>query len=275
MADVTARWAGAQDATAGSTYKIEYTLNNVDWILHAASQAATSPYAPVVNSLASSLQYGETSIILTNGTNFGTSGYAYVGSSLVQWTGKNVNVLTGVTWHSGTGTYPVNTTVTVAHESSLVTGVSIDLGVMLWRITHINASGLVSFPAYFWYFVPPISSSDCCVVITRIQSDLGSNPRVGVEVSAYLEYDTSFSFLAGGHLDRRQGSSTIQETNAFGVTFHQCIKSNFREDIEGGDSSYIFILDSGDENSLTLRVNTIPDQNWTLLSSIATEVVYE
>lgn len=275
MADVTARWAGAQDATAGSTYKVEYTLNNVDWILHAADQAATAPYTPVTSSLANSSQYGAISITLVDGTNFGTSGYAYVGSALVQWTGKNINVLTGVTWHSGAGTYSASTPVIIAHESSLVTGVLIELGVMLWRITHTNAAGLVSFPAYFWYFVPPVSPSDCCVVITRIQSDLGFSPRVGVNVTAYLEDDISFAHLAGGHLDKGQGASTTQETNAFGITFHQCIISNSREDIGGGDSPYIFILDSGTENSLTLRVDTIPAQHWVLLSQIATEVVYE
>jgi hypothetical protein len=275
MADITARWAGAQDASSGSVYKIEYTLNNVDWVAITPNQAATAPYTPVIGELASSASYGDLLINLLDGSSFASSGYAYIGNALIKWSGKSTNQLTGVVWHSGAGAYQSGSRVIVAHESYTATDITIDLNVMLWRITHINSDGLISAPAYIWYFSPPVAPSNCCVVITRIQSDLGFVPRSGIGVQAYLEYDISFANLAGGHLDAQSSADKTQTTNAFGVTFHKCIKNSEREDVGSGDSPYIFILDSGSAQALKLRVNNIPNQNWVFLSQIATEVIYD
>lgn len=272
MADVTARWAGAADAASGSTYKVEYSLNNVDWTVAAATQAATSPYAPVVGALSGNHSYGATSIILVDGATFGTSGYAYIDDALVQWTGKSTNTLTGVTWHSGSGTYATGSAVTVAHESYAATGLTIGLNVVLWRITHTNAAGLVSAPAYLWYYSPPApASSRHCVVISNIGTDLGMEARSGLGVTANLAADTEFSDIAGIHLDKGQSAAKTQTTNAFGVTFHQCWKSGTRSPVGGGtDAAYTFVLDSASADKLTVTVDTVPDQDWVLLSQIAT-----
>jgi len=269
MADVTARWAGAADAASGSTYKIEYTLDNTNWTVAAATQAATAPYAPVAGELAGNTTYGATSILLTDGASFGTSGYAYIDDALVQWTGKSTNTLTGVVWHSGSGTYLTGSTVMVAHESYAATGLTVALGAVLWRITHTNAAGLVSAPAYLWYFMPAApATSKHCVVITNIATDLGFEPRSGVGVQAYLATDRSFGTPGGAHLDAGQSASKTQTTNAFGLTFHQCVRSAAREDLDGGDAAYTFVLDSGQTGSLTVSA-AIPDQDWVLLSQIA------
>lgn len=272
MADVTARWAGAADAASGSTYKVEYSLNNVDWTVAAANQAATSPYAPVSNTLDGNHSYGATSIVLVDGGSFGTSGYAYLDDALIQWTGKSTHTLTGVTWHSGSGTYATGSPVTVAHESYAATGLTIALNVVLWRITHTNASGLVSAPAYLWYYSPPVpASSRHCVVISNIGTDLGIEARSGLGVTANLAADTEFSDIAGIHLDKAQSATKTQTTNAFGVTFHQCWKSSARSSVNGGaDAAYTFVLDSASADKLTVTVDAIPNQDWVLLSQVAT-----
>lgn len=272
MADLTVRWAGAADAASGSTYKIESSVNNVDWTVAAATQAATAPYTPITGALVGNTDYGATSIVLVDGASFGTSGYAYIDDALVQWAGKSTHTLTGVVWHSGSGTYAISTPVIVAHESYAATGLTISLGVVLWRITHTNAAGLVSAPAYLWYFSPPAPvSSRHCVVITNIGTDLGLEARSGLGVTANLAVDTEFSDIAGIHLDKAQSAAKTQTTNAFGVTFHQCWKSSARSPVGGGnDATYTFVLDSASADKLTVTVGTIPDQDWVLLSQIAT-----
>lgn len=272
MADITERWAGAADAGSGSTYKVEYTLDNVNWIVADAAQAATSPYIPVTSTLSSNHAYGATSVVLDSATSFGTSGYAYLDDALLQWTGKSSNTLTGVTWHSGTGTYAAGSSVIVAHESITVTSLTISLGIVLWRITHTNPDGLVSAPAYLYYFSPPTpSSSKHCVVITLIGTDLGIEARSGLGVTANLAADTEFTDIAGIHLDKSQSAAKTQTSSAFGATFHQCWRSSARGPISGQDAAYTFVLDSASAtDKLSVAVAVIPDQDWVLLGQIAT-----
>jgi hypothetical protein len=274
MADVTARWAGAADAASGSTYKVEYTLNNVDWVVAAVSQAATAPYAPVTGALLNNTAYGVVSIVLASGTSFGTSGYAYIDDALVQWTGKSTNTLTGVTWHSGAGTYAADTSVVVAHESLAATGITIGLNAVLWRITHTNPAGLVSAPAYLWYFSPPVPASNRhCVIVVSIATDLGVEMRSGLGVQAYLSKDNEFSDHSGAHLDKGMSAAKTQTTNAFGLAFFHCWKNEARSTITEEDSPYIFILDSGSTEKLTALVSDIPNRDWVLLSQVVTSTV--
>lgn len=274
MADVTARWAGAADAVLGSTYKIEYTVNNVDWTLAAAAQVATAPYAPVTGALLNDTAYGVVSIVLASGTSFGTSGYAYIDDALVQWTGKSTDTLIGVIWHSGSGTYAADTSVVVAHESFAATNIAIGLNAVLWRITHTNAAGLVSAPAYLWYFSPPVPSSNRhCVVIVSIATDLGVEMRSGLGVQAYLSEDNEFSDYSGAHLDKGMSTAKTQTTNAFGLAFFHCWKNDARGAISGLNAPYIFVLDSGSADKLTVQVSNIPNRDWVLLSQVVTSTV--
>jgi hypothetical protein len=218
------------------------------------------------------VSYGASAVTLVNANNFSSSGFAYLDDALISWTSKPVpNVLGGVTWHSGNGTYAFGSQVTQAHESLLVQNVTPSLGVILFRITHANSAGEVSAPAYLWYFVPPTPvSSRHCVVITNVATDLGIEPRQGIGVQAFLSIDRSFGRSGGQHLDAAQSLNKTQTTNAFGLTFHQCVKDNARADIDGGVAPYTFVLDSGTAQSLTVHAN-IPDQNWVLLSQLVTE----
>lgn len=269
MTDVVARWVGPADAGATSTYKIEYTLNNVDWTTIAANQAATSPYVSPSSTLASNTAYGATSVVLTNGTDFSTSGYAYFDDATIQWTGKSTNTLTGVTWHGGYGTYASGTTVYEAHESATASGITISLNAVLFRITHTNPDALVAQPAYFWYFSPPIAPANCCTVITAINSDIGMEALENVDVAAQLSQDIVFSTIGGLHLDKGQSASKVQATNAFGLAFHACWKTSAREAIDLAEVPYLFTLDNGTSNSLLVNVPIIPDMPWVMLSQIA------
>lgn len=269
--NITVRWSGSADATSGSTYKIERTLDNSAWTTLAASQPATAPYASVTGALAENTDYGATSIALVDASSFGSSGYAWLDDALVQWKGMSLDSLTGVVWHSGYGTYASGSTVSVAHESYADADVTIANYVALYRITHINAAGVQAAPTYLWYYYPPTpASSRHCVVITSIATDLGIEARSGLGVQAYLNTDTEFDDASGAHLDKGQSANKTATTNAFGLAFHHCFRNSRRSPVTGSDAAYTFVLDSASADKLTVTVATIPNRDWVLLSQIAT-----
>ncbi len=163
--DAVLRWAGPADAVAGSTYKIERNQSGIveGWETIEAGQAATSPYASPSTTLASNASYGATSLSLTSGTSFSSTGYGWIDDALVQWTGKSSNTLTGVTWHSGYGTYAAGSTVVEAHESYTAT-TTYGENCVLFRISHIDAAAKESAPLYIWFFVPPAPAS-CAITV--------------------------------------------------------------------------------------------------------------
>jgi hypothetical protein len=271
MASVTVRWAGPADATSGSTYKIERTLDNASWSTLAAAQAATSPYVSVSNTLASNAAFGAATITLTSGASFGNSGYLWLDDALVEWVGKSTNDLTGCIWHSGYGTYASGSTVYVAHESYADT-VTISLNAVVYRITHIDAASNESAPTYIWYFSPPApASADHCVVVVNVLTDLGMAAQAGITVTGNLAADTSFGDKQGAHLDAQQSSVRSVQTNAFGLAHFHCWKSSRRTPVTGTDAPYTFVLNSTDAaTKLTVTVGTIPDQDWVLLSQVTT-----
>jgi hypothetical protein len=270
MTTITIRWAGPSDAAITSTYKIERTVNNVDWTSLAATQASTAPYVSVSNTLSGNVDYAATTIDLVSGTSISSAGYGWLDDALVQWTGKSTNQLTGVTWHSGYGTYATGTRLYEAHES-YADSATIGLNAVLYRITHTNAAGDISAPTYLWFYSPPTpASSNHCVVITNIATDLGVEARSGLGVTATLATDTEFSTAAGSHLDKAMAATKTATTNAFGLAFHHCWKNSARAPVTGSDAAYTFVLDSASTDKLTVSVSTIPDRDWVLLAQIAT-----
>lgn len=271
--DITIRWVGPADSTDGSTYKVERTLDNVNWTVLAASQASTSPYAGIGGTLASDASYGSLTIALSDALSFPTSGYLWLDEALIQWTGKSTNTLTGVTWHSGYGTYASGSPVSIAHESYSDLAVTATLGAAVYRVTHIDENSRQSAPTYIWYYSPPVPvSSRHCVVVVNIGADLGIEARSGLGVQAYLSTDVDFAEHSGAHLDKAQSSAKTQTTNAFGLTFFHCWKNSARRPITGSDAGYVFILDSASTDKLTVSVAEIPDRDWVLINQIATGV---
>jgi len=265
MTDITVRWAGPADAASASTYKIERSVNNVNWTELGAAQAATAPYVSVSNTLNGNHAYGVATITVTSGTSFSNAGYGWLDDALVQWAGKSTNDLTGVTWHSGYGTYATGTTLYEAHESYDDTGITVTLNAVLYRITHTNTAGDVSAPKYIWFYSPPVpSSSDHCVVVVNVNTDLGIEARAGISVDAYLAADTDFADIPGSHLDAGKSANKRQTTNAFGLAFFHCWKNSARAE----DLAYTFILDATDSASRTETVATIPDRDWVLLADL-------
>lgn len=268
MATITIRWAGPNDATSGSTYKIERTTDNASWTTLAASQAATSPYVSDTTTLAANTTYGDATISLASATAFPTAGYMWLDDALVQWTGKSGDNLTGCIWHSGYGTYAAGSTVYEAHESCVDT-VVITAGAVVYRITHTSSSGIPSAPGYICYYDPPQpESSDHCVVVVAVATDLGVEAREGISIQAYLAADTQFDSLKGAHLDAGQSANKTQTTNVFGLAFFQCQKNVRRVGIADAIAAYTFVLDSDGAGKLTTTIATIPNRDWVLLSQI-------
>jgi hypothetical protein len=273
--DAVLRWAGPADVVVASTYKIEKNQSGLPegWETIEAGQAATSPYASPSTTLASNASYGATSLSLTSATSFSSAGYGWIDDALVQWTGKSSNTLTGVTWHSGYGTYAAGSTIYEAHES-YTASVSYDNYAVAFRISHIDGAAKESAPLYIWFFVPPAPASrDHCVVIAQLASDLGMEWATTANVQCYLAADNQFSQIAGLHLNQ-EGSTinaNVQQVNVFGLAFFQCWKSSARAGVAGGaDAAYTFVLDSGSAQPLTVTAAEIPDRDWVLLSQIAT-----
>jgi hypothetical protein len=265
--NITVRWGGPSDATSGSTYKIERSLNLADWTTLAASQAATTPYVSPSSTLAEDVDYGATTVNLTSGTSFSTSGYAWLdGEALVQWTGKSTNQLTGVTWHSGYGTYTSGSAVVEAHESYSDTGVEPTANAAVYRITHTDANSRASAPAYLWYYYPPIpESSNHCVVVVVAGADLGILRQASATVTCQLAADDQFDDSYGAHLDQTgSASANSQTTNALGLAHFHCWKNSARRSSAGTDAAYTFVV-----NGYTVTVSTIPDRDWVLLSQVA------
>ena len=267
---ITVRWGGPSDAGASSTYKVERSLDGSNWTQLAAAQAATSPYTSPASTLNGAHAYGVATVTVASGTAFSTSGYGWVdGEALIQWTGKSTNDLTGVTWHSGYGTYATGSTVVEAHENYTDSTTPTNYAV-LYRVTHTDGSGYVSAPLLITYYYPPAPSShQHCVVIVVVGSDLGIT-RQEVEVNAYLKLDTQFGLQAGEHLDSNAVAGNTQTANALGIACFQCWKASKRAPISGSDTGYTFVLDSSDSAAKQeFTVATIPDRDWVLLSQIA------
>lgn len=265
--NITPRWGGPSDATSGSTYKVERSLNLTDWTELAAAQAATSPYASPSNTLAQDTAYAATSVLLTSAGDFSSTGYAWVDDEAqISWTGKDTNTLTGVSWHSGYGTYSSGSTVVESHESYADTGVDPTANAVVYRITHTDSSSRSSAPSYLWYYYPPTpASSGHCVVIVVAGADLGVTRQSSVTVTGQLAADTQYDDAFGAHLDAGGvPASNSQTTNALGLAFFQCWKNTARRSSAGTDAAYTFTV-----GGLTVTVSTIPDRDWVLLSQVA------
>lgn len=270
--DITVRWGGPSDATSGSTYKIERSLNYSSWSTLAAAQTANSPYASPSTTLASSATYGDTSLTLTDSASFSASGYAWLdGEALVQWTSNAANTLSGVTWHSGYGTYASASAIIEAHESYSDLAVEPSLNAVVYKITHIDADSKESAPSYLWYYYPPTpASSGHCVVVVALGADLGVTRQASQTITCVLAADTQYDDAFGAQLDAGGVSAeNSTTTNAMGLAFFQCWKNSARASSAGTDAAYTFSVGGAGSAALTVTASTIPDRDWVLLSQVA------
>jgi hypothetical protein len=131
----------------------------------------------------------------------------------------------------------------------------------VYRITHINGSGVESAPTYMWYYYPPVPvSSSHCVVVVVAAEDTGVGRKESAAVTCTMATDDQFDGSTGAHLDK---TSNSENTNALGLAFFQCWKNVARASLAGTDAAYSFSV-----NGLGVTVATIPDRDWVLLSQI-------
>jgi hypothetical protein len=262
---IVLRWAGPSDATSGSSYKVERTVDYDTWTT-VVDQVATAPYVSPISTLDADTAYGSTTIDLANAATFSNSGWLWLDDALVQWTGKTGNQLTGCTWHSGYGAYASGSTVYQAHESCSDV-VDITNNAVVYRITHQDAQGRLSAPAHIWYYDPPVPEDrGNCVVIVNVGADLGVAQQAGVQVLAYLSTDDHFGIAAGQHLDSNAVAANSVTTNPLGLAFFHCWKNSARQGMEA-DQPYVFVLKPG-SGALKVSASIIPDRDWVLLSQI-------
>jgi hypothetical protein len=263
--DISIYWAGR--AETGSTYRIERATVDLDtWTLLAASRSATAPYTSPESTIAGNVSHGAATVTLSDAAAFSSSGKGWLDDALLEWTGKSDNSLTGVVWRSGYGTYADGSDFYEAHETYIDTGVAITANAVVYRITHIDADGNESAPAYLWYYSPPKpESSQHCVVVVAIGADLGVAVQSGVTTTCQLKTDDQFG-ATGGHLDANSDPVNVntQSSNSLGLTFFQCWKSSARSD---GLAPYEFVLKPG-AGELKVLASLVPDRDWVLLSQI-------
>ena len=268
--DITVTWAGPSDATAGSSYKVEYSFDLTNWTTLAAGQAATAPYASPRATLANPAAYGATTLDLSGivGT-VPTSGSGYVGKARVSWTGKTGSQLTGVTWTTGSGTYAAGTAFVQAHESYSHTGVDGYNYTVFYRITH-QQGGQVAPPAYVIHYVPPApASADHCVLLCVVGTDVaGMARRAGVSVSCYLQDDSAFDPY-GGQADANRVTDNTQVTGVDGAVAFQLWRDSALAAATGGTvPQYTVVLGANETGSeQTFTIQSVPDdRDWLLLS---------
>lgn len=261
------RWYGPADATSGSRYRVERTLDWTTWTELAAEQAATSPYVSANAALAADAEYGDATLTFDDLTGFSAAGYMWLGMALVQWTSKDGDTLEGCTWHSGYGAYESGTLGYEAHENYTDTGVLPTLGAVVYRVTHIDATDRESPPAYAWWYYPDApNSGEHCVIVVSIGPDLGLDPQVSVTISCQLATDDQYSRLTGQHLDQATGADQV--TNALGLAQFQCWKSAARYGKGGGAASaYSFTLNTT-SGPLTVTVAEVPERDWVRLFDV-------
>lgn len=267
--NITVRWSGPADATSGSRYKIERTLDWAEWSTLAAAQAPTSPYVSATAALGANTNYGAPTVAVTD-DGLPAAGYGILDDAVLQWTGKGSGTLTGVTWHSGFGTYASGSLVVQALESYVDAAVTPTNLAAVYRITHTDSSGYVSAPTYFWFYYPdPPASRDHCVVIVKIGTDLGVGVRAGVTVTCQLATDDQFAVIDGAHLDKGQsGAANSQETDALGLAAFHLVCDDARMGLGGtADAAYTFTLDTG-AHSKPVTVANVPRRAWVLLKDL-------
>lgn len=265
--DIMVRWPGAADATSGSTYKVERTVDWETWSSLAASQAATAPYAAITGALADDVDYGDASIPLVSATAFGTSGYGSLDDAYFTWSGKSTDTLTGVVWVLGYGTYAAGSTVRSLHESYEDTGVTPTLGAAVYRITH--QLGGVSAPAdYIWFYAPgaPVSSEHCRVFV-KVFADVGLEPLVDVAVKVYLVAEGDFTTVGNQYVDPETSTVNTVQVNALGIAAFDLWHSGSRFAAEGGSTaSYVFEINS--VQMWSVQVADIPARQFALLGQL-------
>lgn len=271
---VILRWAGPSDAGQASLYRVERCLDGATWEELTVGQVATAPYVSPVSALGSDVSYGDTTMTLEDASAFPVSGCGVLDEAEFGWAGKNGDLLTGVTWRTGCGTYAAGSVVYQAHEEYVDLDPAITLGAALYRITHIASYGS-SAPTPIWYFAPSVPvDSHHCVVVVFVGTDVGGALREGVTVRCWLERDDEFNALTGEHLDSDEDGANTQVTNAFGLAFFDCVHTTRRVTAAGeAGGRYLFELGSAGDRPARVAVDVIPARDWVLLSEVVSGTV--
>lgn len=265
--DITVRWAGASDAAAGSTYKVERSVDFTSWTQLAAAQAATSGYVTKQSTLVGNTAWGATSIVLTSGTAFSSSGYGSVGDAYFSWTGKTTDTLTGVVWVLGSGTYAAGTVVRELHESYADTGVTVTNLAVVYRITH-KLANVEAAPDYIWFYSPGTpASSEHCRVLVGVFADLGIDPLADVTVTCHLAAEGDFTSVGNAYVDPETAAGNTQTTNALGLAVFDCWHSASRF-ASGGGSAAAYTFTIGTSAPFTVEIASIEARAFMFLGQL-------
>ena len=189
MANVTIRWPAATDADVDTDYKIESdettsgTFAEVTGSPQNASDRGDGSYTPYSTTLNGAITATDTSLTLTDATNFADGDYILIDKEMILLAGKSGSAFSGVTRGVG-GTIPQahsnGATVYHVHESFSDTPTyAAQRYVIRYRVTRVQGSD-VSVAAEATAVNPPLPPTNNLITIWGIVEDIQGNPESGI-----------------------------------------------------------------------------------------------
>lgn len=255
--DITLRWAGATDADSDTDYVIKSDLTTSGTFVDVATQDATSPYDPDSTTLNGALTDADTTIVLTDGTDFSGADYIVIDGELILLGTKSTHTFTSCVRGQGSAipaAHLTGATVYAAHES--YTDSAVDFGtrnVIRYRVLR-RESGIDSVGAELIAVSPTAPPTTNLCTVWGIVADVQGNPISGDTVT--LTTDASGDYhLDTGEMLKLEPESTTTDTDGYFEFFMP------RDAYRSGTPDYTIVVSSGETGAQTWTVATVPDQD--------------
>lgn len=253
----TIRFAGATDADSSTAYRLQSDETTAGtFATVTASQAATSPYAPVNTTLNGALTAAATTVVLTSGASFSQGDYVVVNGEMIVLGAKSTHTFTGCTRGYG-GTVPVAhadaSAVYKAHESFSVTPTwNSGRKVIRYRIIRIQGSDL-SIASEVTLANPPSPPDDDHITIYGVLESEAGAPVASVTVRLTLSVNTAWGQRTG---ETQYYTTQSTTTGADGFFSFTARRDALRQD--GG--GYVLTIDPSGKNQ-SFTIESVPDQD--------------
>lgn len=258
MTTVTLWWAGAGDATAATSYRVESDEAASGTFVTVVTQAATDrgdgSYAPYTTTLAASIAAAGTTVELADGTNFAAQSYAQIGREMMKLGGKAGNVYSSCT-RGVAGTLPAahgaGTAVAAAHESYADDVTFGGRHVVRYRIVRVQ-DGAESVAALALALRPSPPPDTGRTTVYGIVVSPAGEVQIGVAVELAVEGAGNYS-IGTESLHHRVQKTTSTDADAYFEVFIP------RDIDEEGGHVHILTIAPGTEAELEWTIESVPD----------------
>lgn len=261
MPDITIRWAGAADADANTDYRVEVNsaaagIGEGAWATLVANQAATSPYVAPATTLATPITDSETTIVLTDATDFVEGDYVEIVGEVIILGAKAGSTFTGCSRAAGESLPIAHTgaAVTLLHESYVDNDRVFPEGryALRYRVVRVEADG-ESVAAMALAVSPPAPPSTSHICVWGICEMLDGTPHALVTIAVTYNDNDNYGQDRGEHLSRHPAGTTSDEDGFWSIPLR---KDRYRQ----GGGVFTITLAPGQVEELEWVVGTLPDR---------------